>query len=64
MNNNGKHALWLPENSIRAVLAITLTVATITGVLKQIPMEYITLLSGLTGFALGHYFGERAAEKK
>ncbi len=56
---DNKHALWLPENSVKALLAFILLGATVVGVLKQIPIEYVTVLSGMTGWALGSYFGKK-----
>ncbi len=62
MSTDDKHALWMPENSVRALLAFMLTTATIAAVLKQIPAEYVAMLSGFTGWALGDYFGKRSGE--
>jgi len=61
--NNEKHALWLPEKSVRAILAIMLTTATIVAVFKQVPIEFVALLSNGASACWGLYFGERAAEK-
>jgi len=62
--NNEKHALWLPENSIQAILAIMMTAATITAVFKQVPIEFVALLSSGASAAWGFYFGKRAGESK
>lgn len=62
MYTNGKHALWLPRNSIEALLALILTVAAVVGVFKAVPVEGLALLFAGAGTAWGFYFGERAGE--
>ena len=62
MNNEGKHALWLPENSIRAILALVLTVAAVVSVFKTVPAEGMAALFGAAGAAWGFYYGSRSGE--
>jgi len=62
MNNN--NALWLPENSVRAILAIMLTAAAIVSVFVKVPEGSMALLFGGAGTCWGLYFGKRAGEKK
>ena len=63
-NNDGKHALWLPENSIQAILAIMLTVAAIVAVFKPVAVEALAALFGAAGTAWGFYFGVKAGSQK
>jgi len=62
MNNEGKYALWMPNGSIRAVLAITLTIAAVVAVFKPIAAEALAAIFGAAGTAWGLYFGTRAGE--
>lgn len=62
MNSEGKHALWLPEGSIRAVLALVLTAAAVVSVFKAVSPEGMAALFGAAGAAWGFYYGSRAGE--
>lgn len=62
--SNEYEALWLPKNSIQAILAIMLTIATIAAVFKQVPIEFVALLSSGASATWGFYFGKRAGETK
>ena len=64
MSVNGKEALWLPKNSIEALLALILTVSAVVGVFKGVPTEGLALLFAGAGTAWGYYFGKRAGESK
>ena len=61
--DNEKHAFWLPPKSIRAILAIELTTATIVAVFMQVPIEFVALISNGASACWGLYFGEALAEK-
>ena len=60
---NNEHALWLPKNSVKAILAIMLTAATIVAVFKQVPVEFIALLSSGASACWGFYFGKTTSEE-
>ena len=60
---NNEHALWLPPKSIRAILAIELTTATIVAMFMQVPIEFVALLSNGASACWGLYFGESLANK-
>ena len=62
--NNEYEALWLPKNSVEALLAIILTVSAVVGVFKSVPMEGLALLFAGAGTAWGYYYGKRAGESK
>ena len=57
MNN----PLWLPEGSIRALLALSVVGSAVVGVFV-LPPEQSGLLLGLTGAALAFYFKARESE--
>ncbi len=57
MNN----PLWLPEGSVRAILALAMVGAAIYGVFVLAP-EQSGLLLGLTGAVLAFYFKARESE--
>ncbi len=57
MNN----PLWLPEGSVRAILALGLVGSAIYGVFALAP-EASGLLLGLTGAVLAFYFKARESE--
>ncbi len=59
---NNENALWLPPKSIRAVLAIMLTTATIVAVFKQVPIEFVAIISNGASACWGLYFGEALAK--
>jgi len=60
---DNKYALWLPKNSIKAILAIMLTVAAITAIFKQVPEGALALLFGAAGTAWGFYYGKTTSEE-
>ena len=60
---NKENALWLPPKSIRAILAIMLTSATIVAVFQQVPIEFVAIISNGASACWGLYFGEALAER-
>jgi len=60
---NNKYALWLPKNSIKAILALMLTMAAIVAIFKQVPEGALALLFGSAGTAWGFYFGKTTSEE-
>ena len=60
---NNKYALWLPKNSIKAILALMLTMAAIVAIFKQVPEGALALLFGSAGTAWGFYFGKTNSEE-
>ena len=60
---NNENALWLPPKSIRAILALMLTAATIVAVFQQVPIEFVALISNGASACWGLYFGEALASK-
>ncbi len=60
---NNENALWLPPKSIRAILALMLTAATIVALFKQVPIEYVAIISNGASMCWGLYFGEAIASK-
>lgn len=53
-----QHPLSLPAGSVRAVLAIVVTLSAIFAVLRAIP--HAELLTALAAMIIGHYFGQRS----
>jgi len=59
LDNEGE-PLWMPKNSVRAILVLTTLFAGIALIFtqKSVPEWYVALLSGAFGF----YFGVRSQE--
>jgi len=53
--------LWMPEGSVRAILAVGLVAAAIVGVFV-LPAESAGLLLGLAGAVIAFYFKVRESE--
>ncbi|KKN19972.1 hypothetical protein LCGC14_0940240 [marine sediment metagenome] len=62
MNNEGKHALWMPSGSVRALIAIGLTVAAVSAVFVKIDSETVKEMGKWAMIAWVFYFGVRAGE--
>ena len=60
MNRN--EAWGLPPGSIRALLAVILTLAVIAGAFWRIPSEYYTALVGLAMSAITYYFASKTTK--
>ena len=54
--------LWMPEGSVRAILALMIVLSAIIGVFFLAP-EVAGLLLGLAGIVTGFYFKTREAEE-
>ncbi len=62
MNTEGKYALWMPQGSVRALIAIGLTVATLAAAFEKLDLEVIKMMGTWSTIAWVFYFGVRAGE--
>jgi hypothetical protein len=64
---DSRQPLWLPRGSIRAIIALALTVATIVGIfvsmgtVESVPAPLAALLT-LDGMVINTYFNDRRKE--
>ena len=63
-NNNNSTPLWMPKNSIRAILALSLTAAFIASIFTKQDPDMVKLLFAGAGIAWALYFGTRSGSEK
>lgn len=57
---NPEKPLWLPEGSVRALVAGGVIIAALyAGIWAQVPKENLTMISGWANLVIGFYFGQK-----